>query len=85
MAKQKISLVGAIVVVGLVAFVLLLGNGTFKNFSVQTNGNATMQTPTPTATPAPNSPQGILQQIQMWLSNLWNQIKTFLQGFGIKI
>jgi Flp pilus assembly pilin Flp len=84
MAKQKISIVGAIVVVGLVAFVMLLGNGTFKNFSVQSNTSPT-PSPSPTASPSANSPQGILQQIQTWLSSLWNQIKAFLQGFGIKI
>jgi len=38
MAKQKISTVGIIVVVGFIAFILALGGGFFKNFAIQNNG-----------------------------------------------
>lgn len=80
MAKQKVSIVGVIVVVGLVAFVLALGGGLFQNFAIESTDTTPTPTPTATASPAPS-----MQQIQNWLNQLWNEIKAFLQQLGITI
>lgn len=81
MAKQKIPIVGIIIVVGLMVFIVAVSNGTFKNFAVQDTNSPT---PTPTATPHSQS-SGIVE----WLQNVWNQIWNgfvkLLQAFGINI
>jgi hypothetical protein len=49
MAKQKMSIVGIIVVVGFIAFIMALGGGFFKNFAIQNSGLDVSISPSPAA------------------------------------